>query len=56
MVEAADQLEGSSPTKEDEEVEKVVCPTCGIFFSQASYTFIVCAFETQNPAPTAEEE
>ena len=31
LVEVANQLEGSSPSKEDEEVEKVVCPTCGKF-------------------------
>ena len=33
LVETTDQLERSSPTKEDEEVEKVVCPTCGEIFS-----------------------
>ena len=56
MVEAADQLEGSSLAKEDEEVERVVCPTCGEIFSQSGYMVIVRSFGTQNPAPTAEEE
>ena len=55
LVEAANQLEGSSPAQEDEEVEKVVCPTCGEIFSQSGYTVIVHAFETHKPAPTAEE-
>ena len=56
LVKAADQLEGSSPTKEDEEVDEVVCPTCGEIFNQSGYTVIVHAFGTQNPAPIAEEE
>ena len=55
LVEAADQLEGSCPAKEDEEVEKVVCPACGDIFSQSGYTVIVCAFETHKPAPAVEE-
>ena len=56
LVEVVDQLEGSSYAKEDEEVEKVVCPACGEFFSQSDYTAIVCSFGTQNPARNAEEE
>ena len=55
LVEAADQLEGSSPTKEDEEVEKVVCPACGDIFSQPGYTFIVLASKTHKLAPAVEE-
>ena len=56
LVEAANQLEGSSPPEEDEEVEKLVYPTCGEFFSQSGYIVIVRAFETQKPAPAAKEE
>ena len=37
-------------------MEEVACPACWESFSQSSYTVIVHAFETQNPAPTAEEE
>ena len=55
LVEAVDQLEGSSPAKEDEEVEKVACPTCVKFFSQLSYIVKVQAFETHKPTPAAEE-
>ena len=44
LVEATDQLEGSSPAKEDEEVEKVVCPACGEIFNQSGYTVIMHAF------------
>ena len=56
LVEVADQVERSSPTTEDEEVEKVVCPSCGESFSQSGYKVIVRSFGTQNLAPTAEEE
>ena len=56
LVEAGDQFKGSSLAKEDKELEKVVYPTCGEIFSKLGYTVIVRAFETQNPAPTAEEE
>ena len=56
LVEAVDQLEGSSPAKEDEEVEKVVCPTYQEIFNQSGYIVIVHAFGTQNPTPTTEEE
>ena len=56
LVEATYQLEGSSLTKEDEEVERVVCPACGEIFNQSGYTVIVHAFGTQNPAPVVEEE
>ena len=55
LVEAADQLEESSLTKEDEEVEKVVYPACGDIFSQSRYTIIVCAFETCKTSPAVEE-
>ena len=56
LVEAGDQLEGSSLAKEDKELEKVFYPACGEIFSKLGYTVIVRAFETQNPAPAAEEE
>ena len=55
LVEAIDQLEGSSPAKEDEEVEKLVYPTCGDIFSQSGYIVIVHAFETHKIAPAAKE-
>ena len=55
LVEVVDQLQGSSLAKEDEEVEKVVFPTCEDIFSQLGYTVIVCAFETHKPAPAVEE-
>ena len=53
LVEAADQLEGSSPAKEDEEVEKVFFPACREIFSQSGYTVIVHAFETQKPCTSS---
>ena len=56
LVEVANQLEGSSPTKEDEEVEKVVCPACEEMFNQSGYIVILRAFGTQNPTPAIEEE
>ena len=34
LVEAADQLEGSPPMEEGEELEKVVCPESGEIFNQ----------------------
>ena len=33
LVEVAYQLEGSLPTEDGEEVEKVVCPVCGEIFN-----------------------
>ena len=47
LVEAADQLEGSPPTKEGEEKEKGGFPKCGESFSQSLYKFIVHTFVTQ---------
>ena len=47
LIEAEDQLEGSSPAKEDEEVEKVVCPACGEIFNQSGYKVIVHEFGTK---------
>ena len=52
MVEAADQLEGSNPTKAGNEEERVVYPTCGEIFDESGYKFIVHAFTTQQSAPT----
>ena len=49
LVEVADQLEGSPPTEEGEEVEKVVFPKCGDIFNQSGYKFKVHAFVAQNP-------
>ena len=47
MVEAADQLEGSTPTEVSDEEERVVCPVCGEIFDESGYKVIVHAFETQ---------
>ena len=55
LIEAVDQLEGSSPAKEDEEVEKVIFPACGEIYSQSGYTVKVHSFETHKPTPTTEE-
>ena len=35
LVEAVDQVEGSSPVEEGEELEKVVFPECGEIFNQS---------------------
>ena len=56
LVEAADQLEGSTPTEVSDEEERVVCPVCGEIFNQSCYKVIVRAFVTQQPAPTTVEE
>ena len=37
LVEAADQLEGSNPTKAGNAEERVVCPTCGEIFDELGY-------------------
>ena len=56
MVEATDQLEGSTPAEIGDEEERVVCPVCGEIFNQSGYKVIVRAFVTQHPVPTAMEE
>ena len=56
LVEVVDQLEGSPPTEEGEEVEKLVCPECGEIFNQSGYEVIVCEFVAQKPAYAVEEE
>ena len=56
LVEAADQLEGSTPVEDGDEEERLVCPVCGEIFNQLGYKFIVHAFVKQQPIPTAVEE
>ena len=56
LVEAVDQLEGSTPAEDGEEEERVVYPMCGEIFNQSGYKVIVCAFVTQQPIPTTMEE
>ena len=56
LVEDADQLEGSPPAEEGEEVEKVVFPECGQIFNQSGYKVTVCAFVAQKPAQAVGEE
>ena len=56
LVEAADQLEGSTPTEDGDEEEIVVCPVCGEIFNQSSYKVIVCTFLTQQPVSATVEE
>ena len=56
LVEATYQLEGSSPTEDGEEEERVVCLVYGEIFNQLSYKFRVRAFVTQQPVPRAMEE
>ena len=55
-VEAIDRLEGSPPTEDGEEEERVAWPMCGEIFNQSGYKVIVCAFGTQQPVPIAMEE
>ena len=47
LVEAADEIEGSLPDEEGEELEKVVFPACGEFFNQSGYKVTVCASVAQ---------
>ena len=56
LVEAADQLEVSTPVEDGDEEERVVCPMCGEIFNQSDYKVIVHAFVTQQPIPIAVEE
>ena len=56
LVEAAKQLEGSTPAKDGEEEERVVFPVCGEIFNQSGYKVIVRAFVTQQPLPVFMEE
>ena len=55
LVEVADQLEGSNPTEAGNEEERVVYPTCGEIFNESGYKVIICAFTTQQFAPTTVE-
>ena len=56
LVEAAYQLEGSTPVEDGDEEERVVCPVCGEIFNQSGYKVIVRAFVTQQLVPTVVEE
>ena len=56
LVEAAGQLEGSTPVEDGEEEERVVCSVCGEIFNQSGYKVIVHSFVTQQPIPIAVEE
>ena len=56
LVEAIDQLEGSTPAEVGDEEERVVCPVCGEIFNQSSYKVIVRAFLTQQLKPTVVKE
>ena len=56
LVEVADQLEGSPPVEEGEELEKVVFPGCGEIFNQLGYKFTVCAFVAQKLTKEVGEE
>ena len=56
LVEAANQLEGSPPVEEGDELDKVVYPKCGEIFDQSGYKVIVRAFGAQKPAQATEEE
>ena len=47
LVEAADQVEGSDPTKPINEEERVVCPTCGEIFKESGHKIVIHAFTTQ---------
>ena len=50
LVEAVDQLEGSPPTEEGEEVEKVVFPEFKEIFNQLGYKVTMHAFVAKKPA------
>ena len=47
LVEATDQLEGSTDVEEGDELDKVVCPECGEIFYQSGNKFIVQALVAQ---------
>ena len=49
-------MEGSPPTEEGEELEKVVFPECGEIFNQSGYKVIVHAFVAQKPTWVVGEE
>ena len=49
MVEAVDQVEGSLPVEEGEELEKVIFPTYGEIFYQLGYKVTVHTFVAQIP-------
>ena len=46
LVEAANQLKGSTLAEDGEEEERVVFPMCGEIFNQSGYKVIVRAFVT----------
>ena len=56
LVEVADELEGSPPDEEGDELDKVVFPEHGEIFDQSGYKFIVRAFVEQRLAQVTEEE
>ena len=56
LVEAANQLEGSTLAEDGEEEERVVYLVCGEIFNQSGYKVIVHAFVTQQPVLAAVEE
>ena len=55
LVEAADELEGSTPAEAGDEEERVVFPVCGEIFNQSGYKVIVHAFVAQQLVPVAME-
>ena len=55
LVKVIDQVEESLPAEEGEELEKVVSPECGNFFSQSGYKVTVHAFVAQKPTQEVEE-
>ena len=56
LVEAADQVEGSPPVEEGEELEKAVFPGCGEIFNKSGYKVTVSAFVAQKPTHAVGEE
>ena len=56
LVEAADQIEGSLPAEEGDELEKLVCPECGEIFSQSGYKVTVQEFMAQKTTQEVGEE
>ena len=56
LVDAADQVEGSTPGEASDEEERVVFPVCGEIFNESVYRVIVRAFVTQQPVPIVVEE
>ena len=56
LVEAVDQLEGSPPDEEGDEIDKVVYPKCGEIIDQSGYKVIVWEFVVQRPAQVTEDK